>query len=281
MDAQSDFSKGSSKGTIISAPALTKNASLFPSDSAIWRISREHVLLLGGPAAAILQIAHPQVALGVAEHSDFRNDSLGRLQRTLEAVYTITFAPRIEVEAMAALVRAKHARVQGETPQRYSAFSPDAQMWVVATLVQLSVEMFRRFVGPLTASDCEAYYQDMRVFGGFFGLPLGYGPQNWDEFSKYYAEMLNGDLLGSLPLSSELARHIAYPRRPALLRALWPLSGTVAREFLPPLLREKLGLPGTASSRLGLAVLEAVLPGLIPVLLPSWRFAKKYRQACR
>ena len=254
---------------------------MFPPDSAIWRITREHVLLLGGPAAAILQIAHPQVALGVAAHSDFRNDSLGRLRRTLDAVYTITFAPRSEVEAMAARVRSTHARVQGQTPQRYSAFSPDAQMWVVATLVQLSIEMFGRFVTPLSASACDSFYRDMRVFGVFFGLPVSHGPQSWSEFSDYYHGILEGDLLGSLPISAELARHIAYPRRPALLRALWPLSGLAAREFLPSPLREKLGLPGTPATRLGLAVLDAVLPAVIPVLPPSWRFAKKYRQASR
>ncbi len=258
-----------------------QNASIFPSNSAIWRITREHVLLLGGPAAAILQIAHPQVALGVAAHSDFRNDSLGRLRRTLDAVYTITFAPRSEVEAMAARVRSRHARVQGDTPQRYSAFSPDAQMWVVATLVQLSVEMFERFVMPLEDSEREAFYQDMRIFGIPFGLPASYGPQNWDEFTKYYADMLEGDVLGSLPISAELAHHIAYPGKPALLRMLWPLSGSAAREFLPSPLREKLGLPRTVTSRLSAAMMDAVLPGLIPLLPASLRFARKYRLASR
>ncbi|MEI6340080.1 MAG: oxygenase MpaB family protein [Verrucomicrobiota bacterium] len=259
--------------------AFTQNPSLFPSDSAIWRITREHVLLLGGPAAAILQIAHPQVALGVAAHSDFRRNSLGRLRRTLDAVYTITFAPRAEVETMAERVRASHARVQGETPQPYSAFSPDAQMWVVATLVQLSIEMFGRFVAPLKATECEAFYHDMRIFGVFFGLPFSHGPQSWAEFTKYYAGMLAGDLLGNLPVSAELARHIAYPRKPAHLRVLWPLSGSAAREFLPSPLREKLGLPRTTASRLAAATMDALLPGLIPLLPPGLRFARKYRLA--
>src|SRR5690606_37813674 len=58
------------------------------SSPAMWRITREQVLLLGGPSAAILQIAHPTVALGVAHHSDFRADTLGRLRRTLDAIYT-------------------------------------------------------------------------------------------------------------------------------------------------------------------------------------------------
>lgn len=247
----------------------------------MWRISREHVLLLGGAAAAILQVAHPVVALGVAEHSDFRNDTLGRLRRTLDAVYTIAFAPRREVEEMVHRVRVRHARVRGDSPRRYSAFSPEAQMWVLATLVQLSVEMFGRFVGPLTADDRLAYYREMRVFGRCFGLPEDFGPQTWSEFCAYYRDMLDGDLLGSLPVSRELAWHVAHPAKPAALRLLWPLSGALAREFLPSPVRDKLGLPSTPASRFTAAMVQAVLPGLLPGLPPGVRFAPRYLQALR
>ena len=248
-------------------------------NSITWRVTREQVLLLGGPAAAILQIAHPAVALGVANHSDFRADTLGRLRRTLEAVYTITFSPKAEIEAMAARVHAAHLRVRGEKPQHYSAFSPEAQMWVLATLIQLSVEMFERFISPLTSTEREEFLRGMRAFGGWFGLLESYGPQGWAEFSAYYENMLTGGLLGSLPLSAELARHIVYPRRPITLRPLWPLASFAAREFLPSPLREKLGLPRTTFSRLAAASLDAGLPRLLPALPPTLRFAPQYLRA--
>src|SRR5512144_1521758 len=38
-------------------------------DSIMWRINREAVLLGAGPAALLLQVAHPLVAEGVAQHS--------------------------------------------------------------------------------------------------------------------------------------------------------------------------------------------------------------------
>lgn len=245
----------------------------------LWRITREHVLLLGGPAAAILQIAHPAVALGVANHSDFRADTLGRLRRTLDAVYTITFSPRAEVEAMAERVRTAHQRVRGETPQRYSAFAPDAQMWVLATLIQMSVEMFERFIGPLESAERGEFFQGMRGFGTWFGLPEGYGPQDWESFSSYYQSMVAGDLLCSLPVSTELAHHIVYPRRPLTLRPLWPLASFAAREFLPSPVREKLGLPRTTFSRLAAVSLDRALPRLLPGLPPQVRFAPQYVRA--
>lgn len=241
----------------------------------IWRVSREHVLLAGGPAAAILQIAHPEVALGVAHHSDFKRDTLGRLARTLEAVYTITFAPRPEVEAMAARVRASHAKVRGKG---YSAFSPDAQMWVLATLIQLAVESFERFVAPLTPENRESFHRDMRVFGTWFGLDVSHGPQNWADFSAYYRTMLENPVLGSLPLSRDMASHIAFPRRPAL-RLLHPLSGFLAREFLPSPVRERLGFERTVSTRMLAAVADAAVPRVLPWLPARVRFVSRSLKA--
>ncbi|CAN5527339.1 hypothetical protein BH09VER1_BH09VER1_22750 [soil metagenome] len=255
------------------------DSAIFPPNSPIWRINREHVLLLGGPAAAILQIAHPQVALGVERHSDFRNGTLGRLQRTLDAVYTITFSPRSEVEAMADRVRRSHAPVQGADPQKYSAFSPEAQMWVVATLIQLSIESFERYVGPIPDDERERFYQDMRIFGTYFGLRQEYGPQSWPAFQEYYQAMLDGALLGSLPISRELASHVAYPAKPFFLRALWPVSGAAAREFLPYPLRDKLGLPSTPASRFIVKAMGLVIPKLLPWTPKSLRFVANYLKA--
>lgn len=266
-------------GSITVSPPQAKSSSR--EDSAIWRIAREHALLLGGPAAAILQIAHPAVALGVANHSDFRADTLSRLRRTIEAVYTITFSSPAEIEAMSARVHAAHLRVRGESPQRYSAFSPDAQMWVLATLIQLSVQMYERFLSPLGDADREEFLLGMRDFGTWFGLPADYGPQGWSSFSAYYDGMLRSGILGSLPVSKELAHHIVYPRRPISLRPLWPLASFAAREFLPSPIREKLGLPRTVFSQLTALSCDAILPRVIPTLPNRIRFAPQYLRAMR
>lgn len=236
-------------------------------------------LVLGGPAAAILQIAHPQVALGVANHSDFRNDSLRRLNRTLDSVYTITFSPRSEVEAMAARVRRAHAPVHGKTPLSYTAFSLEAQMWVLATLMQLATQSYERFVGAISEDDREAYYRDMRVFGTFFGLPTDYGPQSWRDFCSYYDSVITGPELCSLPISRELAHHVAYPRKPAILRAVWPASGLMTREFLPSPVRERLGF--TAPSNFSSRMIDATVSGLLPILPPQLRYAPHYLAAVK
>ena len=64
---------------------------LFRDDSWLRRVSGAPVAIFGGGRALLLEVAHPFVAAGVAEHSAYRTDPFGRLQRTLAAMQAITF----------------------------------------------------------------------------------------------------------------------------------------------------------------------------------------------
>lgn len=255
------------------------NDGYFPPDSAMWRLNREHFVLLGGSAAAILQAAHPMVALGVARHSQFRDDTLGRLRRTLDAVYAIAFGTKENVEQVMRTVRAAHARVNGDTPQRYSAMDSDAQMWVLATLIMTTVKMHRRCATPPSSEELSRFYADMRLFGRCFGLDPAAGPQTWDEFSAYYDEMISGALLGSHPLCAEVANAILSPRRPIALRLLGPLFAPLACEYVPDPVRTRLNLPWHRWHRPATRVMQRCVRLLLPILPGSIRYPAAYRQA--
>jgi uncharacterized protein (DUF2236 family) len=45
---------------------------VFEENSITRRVNRENILLLGGGRALLMQLAHPKVAAGVDDHSDFR-----------------------------------------------------------------------------------------------------------------------------------------------------------------------------------------------------------------
>src|SRR5688500_20311912 len=95
-------------------PQLSQDQFVFAPQSAMWKIVRHRSLLLHGPAAAVLQIAHPRVGLGVMEHSGFAESPLGRLERTLVAVNTIAFGTRDEADAAARRVAGRHKAVNGD-----------------------------------------------------------------------------------------------------------------------------------------------------------------------
>ncbi len=262
-----------------------EDSGLFAPESMMWKISREHIILLGGPCAAILQVAHPAIARGVAEHSDFRKNALGRLTRTLEAVYQISFGTKAEVQQMARHIAAIHAKVRGELPGTtsasgyYSAMDPDLQLWVLATLVFSAVRMYEHFLTPLTLQEKEGYLADMRVWGTYFGLPLQHGPQDWASFAGYYNGMISGPVLGSDPICREVAQLVAWPQRPLWFKlAAWPLL-PLTTEVLPSPVREKLGFSSVPWTRFLWKLLTVILPKIYCHLPKKLRHPTPYLRA--
>ncbi len=248
----------------------------FGSDSMTWKINRERVVLLGGPAAAVLQVAHPQVAMGVSAHSSFRTDTMGRLHRTLEAVYVIAFGTAKEVEQVRAGVARAHRAVKGEG---YSAFDPDAQLWVLATLIMGSASMYRRFVGPLTPQELEQFLHENQRFGEVFGLDPELLPKSWDAFEHYFETMLNGPLLGSHPLCAEVANAVIKAESPFYMRALSPVFRVMTLEYLTPELQARLKIENGVLTKTFWPTLDRVLPAVIKVSPPNVRYAPHYRRA--
>jgi uncharacterized protein (DUF2236 family) len=247
----------------------------FGGGSMMWRINRERVVLLAGPAAAVMQVAHPQVARGVAAHSRFREDAGGRLMRTLDAVYAVAFGTRGETAEVRKRVAAAHAKVRGDG---YSAFDPEAQLWVMATLIHGSVSMFRRFIGELSAEQLDGFLNENRAFGEVFGLPPGYLPATWPAFESYWNEMTAGDLLGSDPLCGEVARAVVRPVGPWWLKAASPVIEELAAGLLGQALVERLGLRRRTAGVLW-PCLDAMLPALTPLTPSRLRFCRAYRRA--
>jgi len=254
---------------------------LFAPSSVMWKISREHILIAGGVSAAILQIAHPAVAHGVKNHSSFRQKPLLRLRNTLDAVYSVAFGSREEVEKTRAHIARLHTPVHGVFPENrsYSAFDPDAQWWVLSTLIHNSVFVYERWVSPLTDMEKEEFLREYRTFGEVFGLDPAHGAKSWADFQKYYEEMIHGDLLGSDPVCVELAQAIACPPHPVWRgKAVKPLHFLVA-EFIPSPLRERLGFPSDRQTVRALKTADRIIPKILPLLPDGLRFCRQYCRA--
>ena len=164
------------------------DAGLYGPASEAWRLNREAMLLLGaGPRALLLQLAHPAVAAGVADHSDFRTDPWRRLAGTLRSyltiVYGTTAAARAEIRRLNALHR-------GITGPGYSARDPDLSLWVHATLVESTIAVYDAWLEPLPTARRAAYYAETRPIGRAFGVPETSLPADLAAFERYVAEML-------------------------------------------------------------------------------------------
>src|SRR5258705_13856349 len=85
---------------------------LYGPGSEAWALNREAMLLLGaGPRALLLQLAHPQVAAGVADHSDFRADPWARLSGTLRSYLRIVYGTRTAAHGEVSRPNALHRTI--------------------------------------------------------------------------------------------------------------------------------------------------------------------------
>jgi uncharacterized protein (DUF2236 family) len=264
---------------------------LFGPGSETWRVGRERVLLLGGQAALLLQIAHPLVAAGVADHSDFRRRPLDRLRATLGATLAVTFGDRRQAEEAALAVASAHGRVRGRLDRQegpfapgtpYRASDPELALWVHATLVEVALDTYERFVGPLGEDRRARYYEEGKRFAVLFGVTDEVLPATYPEFRRYVAAMLEGPALTVGERARELARDVLRPPGAPALAPLGAAGRVVAAGLLPPRLREGFGLPWGPRERGALAALTASLRAVLPLLPPGARYWPHYLEAmCR
>ena len=231
------------------ASPLPAEQGLFAADSWIRRVSSQSVLLFGGGRALLLEVAHPLVAAGVSEHSDFRTDPFGRLQRTLGAMSKLTFGDRASALAAARQVELSHGRVRGDlaesvgrTPEgtAYHGRDPELVRWVWATLVDTSLVIYEQFVAPLEAGAREAFYAGQCVLARLLGVPAEGVPARYADFRRYFDGMLESDALCVGRQGREIADAVLRPQgglgESGTLRLL-----TTA--LLPPSLRGAFSLP--------------------------------------
>jgi uncharacterized protein (DUF2236 family) len=250
---------------------------LFGPGSMVWRVNGETAMLLGSGRALLMQIAHPMVAAGVADHSDFEADGFDRLWRTLDAVLTVAFGDTEQALAAAGRVRGIHGRVAGSRGGRaYAALDPDLLLWVHATLVDTALVTYERFVGRLAPDEAERYYEEMKGFAGAFGVPGEILPPNVAAFRRYLNQELSG--LKVTPEARRLADGILAPPAPAALAPFRGLLGASTVGLLPERLRSAFGLTwGPARDRALEAAAVAVrrtLP-VVPANIRLWPHARE------
>lgn len=130
---------------------------LFGPDSMTWPIIGDAAAFVGGIRALLVQTAHPEVVAGVADHSRYRQDPLGRLSRTSAYVTATAFGAMPEVEQAVAIVRRAHRPVVGTSSRGrdYSADQPDLAAWVHNALTDSFLTAYR-FFGARSISTAQA-----------------------------------------------------------------------------------------------------------------------------
>jgi uncharacterized protein (DUF2236 family) len=271
-------------------PGTPGDPGWFGPGSQVWRVWRERLLLLGGPAAVLLQLAHPLIAAGVATHSNFRDNPLRRLRATLDTTLTVVFGDRQQARTAAARVGKLHQRVQGRLPVTagcfpagtvYRASDPQLALWVHATLVMVALDVMDQFVGSLSLGQRADFYQQSKHFARLFGVTEQVLPDSYVAFQAYLQSMLQGPELAVDQTSQGLAAAVLDGWRLGLSRPPVAATKLLTAGLLPARFQEGFGLAWGRREQHRYVVLRSVLRTVAPSLPPTLRFWPHYRVALR
>jgi len=230
---------------------LSSSKGYFDEGSMFRKINRERAIALSGPRALLMQAAHPLAVFGLLAHSSAMEEPYYRLARTAETMNTIAFGSRAEADRITRRVRTMHRRVSGHlvepigpyaagTP--YRADDPALLLWILFTLVDSSLVVFRTYVRSLSRAEEASYWEDYKVVGRLFGLSKRDMPETIDDLDAYGRQMLEGDELLVTSWARERAREIVLaPPVPLLTRPLLETANFVTIALLPDRIREQYG----------------------------------------
>lgn len=146
---------------------------LFGPHSISWRVHGDFPsMLVGGISALMLQLLHPLALAGVWDHSNFREDLLGRLRRTSQFISGTTFGATRDAEWLIEKVRTIHLQVTGTAPdgRSYAASDPDLLTWVHVAEVSSFLNAHLRYCNPqLAAAEQDAYYAEIALIAERLG----------------------------------------------------------------------------------------------------------------
>jgi uncharacterized protein (DUF2236 family) len=262
-------------------------------DTVAWKLQREVVLLLAWSPAILLQLAHPLVAQGVADHSSFRSEPWGRtrrLYRTLDAMLGLCFGTEREALAVAGRINAIHDRVHGELHENagafpsgtaYSAHDPALLAWVHATLLVMNLRVYELFVAPVTAEDKDRYCAEAGVTEKYLGIPEGYLPRTFGELERYFDGKLTSEEIFVTDVARTLARTIVYPDAPRVAGPLFGLMRVITLGLLPLRIRDEYGFPWNSRNETVLRLSAGLIRRLLPLTPPIVRYWPAARAAFR
>ena len=245
---------------------------LFAPSSVTWKIHSDPAMLVGGIRALFQQALHPQAMAGVAEHSNFREDAWGRLQRTGDYVSTLTFGTPTQANQLSARVRKIHSQLGLDDPKLL--------LWVHMAMVDSFLDVAVRSGLTLSEAERDQYVAEMVLFAQAVGIAESNVPKNVAEMKKYFI-----DISPELSASDDAKRAALFLTIPPLPTAVrfatpaapaWAAVAALAGASLPNWARALYGwptLPGQgiatdiAMTALRKSLLVLPFEGLLPPVL--------------
>jgi uncharacterized protein (DUF2236 family) len=215
----------------------------FGDDRPIRRVHGDASMFVGGLRALLLQSLHPLAMAGVADHSDYRGDPWGRLQRTSTFLAVTTFGPAEDAQRAVDKVRGIHRRVRGTAAdgRPYEASDPHLLEWVhIAEISSFLLAHQLYGAAPLDRQGRDDYVADTARVAAALGV---IDPPRTERELKERIEAYRPEL-SSTPAAREAAKFLLLtPPLPMLARPPYAVLAATSVAMLPAWARLPLRLP--------------------------------------
>jgi uncharacterized protein (DUF2236 family) len=193
--------------------ALGNDAGLFRPDGSVWKVHGSLATLVGGVRALLLQAAHPAPLAGVAQHSRYESDPMGRLAGTTRWLTITTFGSTEIIEREAKRVNAMHSKVSGQytdmagVQSSYRAQDSRFLLWVHCAFTDSFIKSHLALGYPL-ADGADEYVRDWAKSA----IPLGLTntPKSMAELEQTLEDFRMNDL-GRTEKTLEVVQFILKP----------------------------------------------------------------------
>lgn len=248
---------------------------LFGPETVCWKVHADFpAMLCGGISALMLQMLHPLALAGVWDHSNFREDMLGRLRRTSQFIAGTTFGPTADARRLIERVRRIHDQVTGHAPdgRPYAASDPELLRWVHVAEVHGFLNSYLRYgSAPLSEAEQDRYYDEVALIAEALGATRV--PRSRREIARYLEEMRpelvydrRAAEVMSLLLKAPAPNWLTKPALYLITQAAIDLLPDWAQDFT----RLRLSYPRRQAVRLGMR-------GLAPLIRGSLRNGVSHR----
>jgi uncharacterized protein (DUF2236 family) len=221
---------------------IEEDPGYFGPGSVTWRLHEDSCMLAGGVRALMLQTMHPLAMAGVAQHSNFREDPLGRLANTTVFVGTSIYGTQPQVRDAVARVKRVHERIVGVAPdgRSYAANDPHLLLWVHHTLVDSFLRSYQRYGShPLPSADADQYVAEQAVLAELFEAEEP--ARSVAELRVYFRSMAPELQAGGD--ARDTIRFLLAPPLPLIARPAYTVIASAAITMLPRWVRRQLRLP--------------------------------------
>ncbi len=230
----------------LDAVAQGNDAGMFLPTDAPWVVHSDLATLIGGIRALLVQALHPGSLAGVAQHSRYEQDPLGRLAGTTKWLTITTFGSKDAVQREADRVNVMHSRVRGSYVNdagdvvEYQAAQHDLLLWVHIAFTDsfLATHLLYGWRDIPGGPDHYVKQWSQSV------VPIGLtdAPESQEELEATIARYLSS---GTLRVDDRTRQVIGFIQRPPLswvARRVYALLFQAAVVSLPNEFRKMLGV---------------------------------------